>query len=80
MTGDIFKGTIHGNIIKLDEEPGLPDGQTVIVKLNRPPVAQRSGEGLRRAFGGWAEGGESLDQFLEETRRLRHSPRREVEP
>ena len=35
--------------------------------------------GLRRAFGGWAEDAEQLDQYLEWTRQNRTLKRREVE-
>ena len=35
--------------------------------------------GLRRAFGGWAEDAEQLDQYLEWTRQNRKLKRREVE-
>ena len=38
------------------------------------------GEGLRRAFGAWAEDAEQLDAFLAEIRRSRQRCRREVEP
>lgn len=35
-------------------------------------------EGLRRSFGGWAEDGRELDQYLEATRRQRQLRRREI--
>ena len=37
------------------------------------------GEGLRRAFGTWAEDAEELDQFLEWNRQQRQLGRREIE-
>ena len=41
MSSTVFKGVIHGKTIELDREPGLPDGQTVTVALERiasPPT------------------------------------------
>jgi hypothetical protein len=29
----VLKGTVHGRIIQLEDEPGLPDGQSVTVTL-----------------------------------------------
>jgi len=31
----VLKGVIHGNIIELEREPGLPDGQLVTVAIQR---------------------------------------------
>jgi hypothetical protein len=73
MTSGILKGTIRGKTIELEQAPGLPDGQQVSVTLT---AATPSGEGLRRAFGGWA-GAAELDAFLEQVRRDRKFPRRE---
>ncbi|MDB5331098.1 MAG: hypothetical protein JWP03_2249 [Phycisphaerales bacterium] len=72
---DVLKGTVRGKTIELDHEPGLPDGQTVSVVLHPtlPP-----GEGLRRAFGAWAQESEELDRFLEEIRRDRKQDRNEL--
>jgi len=78
-----FDGVIHGKTIELTQEPGLPDGQAVSVTLT--PVAPSEarlppGEGLRRAFGAWANDAEGLDKFLEEVRRGRQRNRPEIEP
>jgi hypothetical protein len=64
----VFRGVIRGKIIELEEDPGLREGDPVEVrlKLNLPP-----GEGLRRAAGGWDEEGLTLEQLLEEMRRIR---------
>ena len=70
----MFDGVVHGKTIELAREPGLPDGQavSVIVKPVEPSAAgSPPDEALRRAFGGWAEGGEELDRFLEWTRQQR---------
>ncbi len=70
----IFKGVVHGRTIELERELGLPDGQpvSITVQPTLPP-----GEGLRRAFGSWAEDGEELDRFLEQVRRDRNISRPE---
>ena len=79
----VFDGVVHGKMIELAQEPGLPDGQavSVIVKPVGSSVEQLPpGEGLRRAFGAWADDAEELDRFLAETRRSRKRKRREIEP
>ena len=67
-----LRGVVRGNTIVLDGPPGLPDGEVVevVVSVVLPP-----GEGLRRAAGSWAEGGEELDRFVAETYRLRQLDR-----
>jgi hypothetical protein len=67
-----IKGTIRGKTIELEHAPGLPDGQAVSVTLS-PTVP--AGDGLRRAFGAWADA-EGLDEFLDEVRRDRKQERR----
>lgn len=73
-----IRGVIHGKTIELDQEPGLPDGEQVVVTVQRaerlPP-----GEGLRRAFGAWAEDAEELDRFMEWNREQRQISRPEIE-
>ena len=63
---NVFRGTMHGKMIELERESGLPDGEqvTVVVQPNErkrlPP-----GEGIRRSEGGWADDTEGLDAFLD---------------
>jgi hypothetical protein len=79
----IFEGVIHGRVIELSRESGLPEGQavSVIVKpVELPAEKLPPGEGIRRAFGAWADEAEELDEFLAETRRLRQTNRPEIEP
>ncbi|MBI3465382.1 MAG: hypothetical protein HY000_20350 [Planctomycetes bacterium] len=76
-------GIVHGDIIKLDELTGLPDGQHVAVTVRPVSDSQKpsiAGEGLRRAFGAWADDGEELDEYLEWNRRQRSIGRPELEP
>lgn len=66
------KGIIHGNIIELADNPGLPDGENVeiivtVVKSHRP-----AREGLRRCAGALADSwtGDD-DRILDELQRDR---------
>lgn len=73
----IFKGVVHGKTIQLEQAPGIPDGQAVSVVL-RP--AMPPGEGLRRAFGSWAEDAAELTSFIEGVYRDREDDRPELKP
>jgi hypothetical protein len=78
-----LRGVIHGKLIELAEEAGLPDGQEVTVSLKPVEPSETPwppGEGLRRSFGGWAEDAEELDQFLEWNRQQRKINRPEIDP
>jgi hypothetical protein len=72
MTPDTtLTGIIHGKNVELDRETGLPDGQQVSLVIRPVPQKPPAGEGLRSAFGGWADDAEGLDEFLAEMRRSR---------
>ena len=50
------RGVVHGRSIELDHDPGLPDGQEVMVTVQAPAAAAKQsvpGEGIRRSAGGW---------------------------
>jgi hypothetical protein len=68
------RGIVHGKLIELDREIGLPDGQEVTVEL-RPVLPP--GEGIRRSAGAWADAGEELDAWLAEMQRSRQQDRPE---
>ena len=76
----VLKGTVHGKIIQLEDEPGLPDGQSVTVTLLPASQNALSGEtpleALRRAAGSWCDDPEGLDRFLEWNRQQRKLHRR----
>jgi hypothetical protein len=85
MTGHpiAIRGKAHGKTIELDEETGLPEGQEV--KVTVEPVEPAAGgllpgEGLRRAFGGWADDAEELDEYLQLNRKQRKQSRPGIEP
>ncbi len=67
-----LRGVVRGNFIELDRDPGLPDGEAVVVRLE-PVLAP--GQGIRRSAGAWADDAEGLDEFLAEVRRSRHAER-----
>mgnify|MGYP005838078587 CR=1 FL=1 len=50
-----LRGVVHGKIIQLDEEPGLPDGQQVTVAVEPAPPLDAWGEGIKRSAGAAAE-------------------------
>ncbi len=59
------------------------NGQPVNVTLQPVPTDGQdlsADERLRRAFGGWAENGEELDEFLQWNRQQRKTSRREISP
>ena len=74
----ILKGIVHGKLIGLEHEAGLPDGQPVSVTV-QPLLEKRlpPGEGIRRSAGAWADDAEELDKFLEWNRQQRKLGRRE---
>lgn len=81
-----LRGIVHGRMIELENEPGLPDGQSVTVVVQPTNAAIEDTEGtspsarLRRAFGAWAEDAEELDEYLAWNRRQRRIGRMEIEP
>jgi hypothetical protein len=81
-TPTILKGVIHGKIIELEQEPGLPEGQAVTVKLepapNDKPGTNERLEALKRAAGSWSDDPEGLERFLEWNRQQRKTARREI--
>jgi hypothetical protein len=84
-TPAMLKGVITGRTIELDQEPGFPQGQEVYVFIEpaqlEPNIQGKlpPGEGLRRAFGAWAEDAEELDKYLEWARQQRKIGRSPIE-
>ena len=71
-------GIVHRKTIELSEEPGLPDGEIVVVTLSRAVAAASGDEGreiLRRAAGSWSDDVEGLDRYLEWNRQQRRPGR-----
>jgi hypothetical protein len=83
---EVLRGVAHGKIIEREMELALPEGQRVAVTV-QPLVSAAEeisplppGEGLRRAFGAWAEDGDELDKYLEWNRQQRKIARPEIAP
>jgi len=80
-----LNGRVHGRTIEFADPLPCREGQEVRVLL-LPNEAEASterlppGEGLRRAFGAWADDGDDLDRFVTETYAARKLDRPEVEP
>lgn len=72
----MMRGIIHGKIIELPQETGLPEGQEVTVTLETIAEQSAPGDGIRDSAGGWAEDAEELDEFLEWNRQQRKATRR----
>ena len=83
---DSLQGIVHGKIIELDDELGLPDGQRVALIVQPLESASSSGErmppgeGLRQAFGAWSEEAEELEKYLAWNRSQRKITRPEMTP
>jgi hypothetical protein len=78
-----LRGVVHGKMIELDADIGLPDGEVVSVTVQAlSPQPQRTppGEGIKRAAGGWADDPEGLDAYLEWSRQQRKQGRRPIDP
>jgi hypothetical protein len=74
-----IKGIVHGRVIELAGDSGLPDGQEVVVSLQ--PVAANGtdiSEDFKNAFGAWADAGKDFDQYLEASRQLRKIDRPDI--
>jgi len=82
QTKSVIKGVVHGKMIELEDDAGLPDGQEVNVTIQPVPEEEQlaPGEGLRRSFGAWAGDAEELDRYLEWNRQQRKVGRPEIEP
>ena len=76
----MHRGVVHGRTIELAEELGLPDGAEVTVAVRPAAGAEVTapGEGLRRAFGAWADDAEGLGEYLRRNRQQRKIERPET--
>ena len=69
-----LKGIVHGKVVQLEREAGLPDGQAVAVTL--VPTNSPNG-GLQRAFEAWRDDAGEVEKFDEQVREDRKRPRAE---
>ncbi|MCS6975440.1 MAG: hypothetical protein NZM31_00340 [Gemmatales bacterium] len=60
-----LRGVIRGKAIELSEDPGLREGEQVLVTVSPLPSGpSAAGEGLRRSAGAWAAEADEVDRFL----------------
>ena len=82
INSNTIRGVVHGKMIELDEDTGLPDGQHVRVTVQPVTGVERGwppGEGIRRSAGAWADDPQGLDKYLEWSRLQRKISRPLVE-
>jgi hypothetical protein len=68
-------GTVHGKMIELDEDLGVPEGQEVEVQVTMIPSKSSWGEGIRRTAGALSDDPE-WDEIMDEVHRARKFERR----
>ncbi len=75
------EGTVHGRMIEVDRDLGLPDGHhvTLVVKPNQLSPEQAA-EILRGVAGAWADEGPELDEYLRTCRQELPGERPDLEP
>jgi hypothetical protein len=82
MVNGELRGVIHGRTIVLDEEPGLPDGAAVAVRVSEASETltdEERLERLKRAAGAWKDEDEAeLDEFIKWTYDQRKIDRPEI--
>lgn len=77
-----LRGVVHGNIVALFDDPGLPDGEVVSVIMKpceMTPEEQRD-SGLVKSFGAWADDPQGVDEFVKWTYEQRKLGRPDLEP
>ncbi len=70
---DKWTGIVRGKTILLDRDPGLPEGSEVTVTVQPSPSKgqENAANGLRLAFGAWADDGDALDRYVDWNRQQR---------
>ena len=64
-----LRGTVHGKVIQLETDIGLPDGQEVTVSVRPFPAKEDPPcAGLYQSAGAWSDDPEGLDAYLEKNR------------
>jgi hypothetical protein len=74
-----IRGIAHGKTIELEQDSGLPEGQSVVVVMRPIQAPEDLTERLKRSFGAWADDSEGLDEYLEWNRQQRKKSRPEIE-
>ena len=72
----VLRGVVHGKVIKLDDDTGIADGESVEITVRRVAAPDRKpGDGLLRTEGALAEDPE-WDAIMEEIQQTRKQERR----
>jgi hypothetical protein len=80
-TSPEFTGVVHGRTIEMDRDPGLPDGQRVVVILKPPrPTPEEARAILTRLAGAWADEGPEFDEYIRNCRTESPEERPELDP
>ncbi len=76
-TTESFHGILHGQSIKLDRPPSLPDGSkvNVIVRKAKLSASEREAK-LKELFGGCSQDAAELDSFIQWNQEQRRINRR----
>ena len=64
-------GIIHGKMIELEQDPGIGDGQEVVVHLETTPPPKKLGDEIRSSAGSLADIpglDEEMDAIIQERR------------
>jgi hypothetical protein len=76
MSNKVLRETVHGNIIELEDDAGISDGQQVEIIVRRvTPQSSQHGEGLLRTEGALADDSE-WDAIMEKIQQSRKQERR----
>ena len=76
MSNKILRGIVHGNVIELEDDAGISDGEQVEVTVRRVvPQGRQPGEGFLRTEGALADDSE-WDAIMEEVHQSRKQERR----
>ena len=76
MSQKVLRGVVHGNVIELEDDAGISDGEQVEVVVRRVvPQSRQPGECLQRTEGALADDSE-WDAIMEEIQQSRKQERR----
>ena len=76
MSHKVLRGVFHGNVIELEDDAGISDGERVEVVVRRiVPQGRQPGEGFLRTEGALADDSE-WDAIMDEIQRSRKQERR----
>jgi hypothetical protein len=76
MSNKVLRGTVHGNVIELEDNAGISDGEQVEIIVRRvTPKSSQHGEVFLRTEGALADDSE-WDAIMEKIQQSRRQERR----